>query len=127
VNERFKERKARRGQLEKELAQLQKQRKVLERDLQKSEPEEWAEPRRPPPRSAAPRDGEPVSQPRAGGLPDGGPALESEERERFAAYLSLGSNTPQLRQERRRMRNKAIVMAIIALVLLISLIHFMVK
>ena len=40
---------------------------------------------------------------------------------------SLGRAAPQLRKERRAMKNKAILMACVALFLLIVLVNFLVK
>lgn len=128
MNERIKERRARLAQLEKELALLKKQRKLLARDVPRDEADEWAEPRRPAAKAAVPA-GEPAAEPRREG-PEWTPPREDGERERFASYFmtgSLGHAAPQLRRERRAMRNKAIVTALLALVLLVAVARFLVK
>ncbi len=128
MSERFKERRARLAQLEKELVQLKKQRKVLERDVLRDEPDEWQELRRGTAKPEA-RASEPAPEPK-GAAPETASPREEGERERFASYFmtgSLGRAAPQLRRERRAMRNKAIVMALFALVLLIALVRFWVK
>jgi hypothetical protein len=133
VNERFKDRRARLAQLEQELAQLKKQRKVLEREFRREDPEDRMDARRAPPKAAGPqpaREEERAPEPGSSGVPGGAPPKEDEDRERFAHYFmtgSLGSHTPQLRHERRAMRNKAIVMAILAFVFLFALVRFLVK
>jgi hypothetical protein len=132
VNERSKDKRARLAEVERELAQLKKQRKTLEKEMPRDLPEDWAEPRRTP---AAP---EPVAPPPGPEVPPGvrheagdwGAPPVDERRVRFASYImagSLGHSGEHLRKERRAMRNKAIVAAATALILLYALVHYLVN
>ncbi len=132
MNERAKELRARLAEVERELAQLKKKRRTLERAYPQDVPEELPVLRRASPTSAVGPD--PVRSPPEAGLtqvPEWAVgAGEGERRERFASYFmtgSLGRAAPQLRKERRAMRNKAILMAVAALILLIVLASFLIK
>jgi hypothetical protein len=132
VNERSKERRARLAEVERELAQLKKKRRILERDYPQDLPEAAPATRRQPPAGPGAVDRGPfppdAGEANAPARTAGGEDLD--KRERFASYFmtgSLGRAAPQLRRERRAMKNKAILMAVVALFFLIVLVYFVVK
>jgi hypothetical protein len=135
-------------EVERELARLKKQYRTLEKDYSRDIPGDFPEPPRSPSsrsagreRAPAPPGAGPVTAPGVGPVtaPGVGPAdvpewaaagNDGDRRERFASYFmtgSLGRAAPQLRKERRAMRNKAILMAVVALFFLIVLANFLLK
>ncbi len=127
MNERTKQLRARLGEIERELAQLKKKKQVMERESPGDAPDEFPEPHRQPPSGASEPKRVPAGR-EASPVATGEGA--DDRRERFASYFmtgSLGRGAPQLRKERRAMRNKAILMAVVALFLLIVLVYYLTK
>jgi hypothetical protein len=127
-------------EVERELARLKKQYRTLEKDYSRDIPGDLPEPSRSssaraavPERAPAPPAAGPATAPGAGpaDVPEWAAAgNDGDRRERFASYFmtgSLGRAAPQLRKERRAMRNKAILMAVVALFFLIVLANFLLK
>jgi hypothetical protein len=127
--------RARLAEVERELERLEKQRKTLQKRQRRDLPEDSGEPRAPisrgpaaPPLSAAPVAPEkPAAEPAPDPLERAVMPEDGQDRERFASYFmtgSLGRAGPQLRRERRVMRNKAILMAVVAVILLLALVKW---
>ena len=135
--EKSKELRSRLVEVERELARLKKERRAFEKRAARDIPEDLPEPRRQAPERAAERaPSNPVEPPAAAEtapaeMPDWPEAeRDGTRRERFANYFmsgGLGGSVPQLRRERRAMRNKAILMAVAAVILLIAVARFLVK
>lgn len=140
MNERTQAMRARLAEVERELERLKKQRKSVEKRQLRDVPDEYGEPRAPLPRGPVPPAPLPAPPVAAAEKPPAGPAPDpmdravmpedGEQRERFASYFmtgSLGRGGPQLRRERRVMRNKAILMSVVAGILLLALIRWISK
>jgi len=122
MNSRLDERRARLEAIERELALLQKKRRALERSWDAARDDD--EPVPPLAEAGSGSAAAPVGGDRAG-LPE-----RPEERERFASYFmsgNLGRSGSQLKREHRAQRNRAIVMAVFALFLIVVLVRFLIK
>ncbi|MFO7535532.1 MAG: hypothetical protein R6X19_07610 [Kiritimatiellia bacterium] len=137
MNERSRAMRARLAEVERELERLAKQRKTLQKRRLRDLPGDLGEPRAPISRglgAAPPLSAAPVAAPEKSAAEPAQDPLEravmpedGQDRERFASYFmtgSLGRAGPQLRRERRVMRNKAVLMAVVAIILLLALVHW---
>ena len=137
VHVRSKERRARLVEIERELALLKKKKRALDRSRESEASEAPFLDAGPADRTVLPGPVDAGERAPAGGGPARGgdpagveEAIPDEQRERFASYFmsgNLGRSGAQLRKERRAQRNKAILMAILAGVLLIVVARFLVK
>lgn len=138
LNSRTKNVHTRLSEIEREMAELKKRRRLIERDWSKTRAEAFPEaarrsgPEQPDARETGPAGGPPSAAP-AVGIPEpewAGAGESGERRERFASLFmsgNMGPSAPQMRRERRALRNKAIIMAVFAIIFLIVLVRFMVK